>query len=330
MKIIHCSPFNLFTKTGGCLYSNPVKISMGLVENGHYVHNFDYRDASRYYSLFKSKKSGQKKMNILFKELIYNIKPDLIIFGHAELINEDIFYELKSKNIKMIFWYNDMIIDDLFKKVGHLFDKVFITGAGQIIDDLKKINENSYFLPNPVNKNIENNIGYIANQKFDLLFSGRKDAERRDLISFMESSFKNLNVKYIGQNSENTVIGNDYFKLISESKICLNHSRKSYMANKWYASDRLSHILGNGSFCLSRTIIDGELFFEDKLDYYDNEIELNEKVNYYLENTEDRISKTKWLHKRIHELFSSERVASYMLDIFNEDHKKLNSYEWYK
>lgn len=330
MRIIHCAPFNIFTKTGGALYSNPVKISMGLQQNGHFVHNFDYRDSARYFSLFKNKKNGAKKMNHLFKTLIDELNPDLVIFGHAELINEEIFYELKRKNIKMIFWYNDMIIDDLFKKAGHLFDKVFITGAGKIIDDLKKINENSYFLPNPVNKNIEKDVGYTNTQKYDLLFSGRKDSERKGLISYMETSFKNLDVKFIGQNSENTIIGNDYFKLISNSKICLNHSRKNYMVNKWYTSDRLMHILGNGSFCLSRTIIGGEDFFEDKLDYYSDENELNEKVHYYLKNEEERKAKAKWLYKRVHELFNTKKVSSYIIDILNEDEKNLKNYEWYR
>lgn len=330
MRIIHCAPFNLFTKTGGSLYSNPVKISMGLIENGHFVHNFDYRDSSRYYSLFKNKKNGQKKMNQLFKKLIDEIKPDLVIFGHAELIEEDLFYDLKKRNIKMIFWYNDMIIDTLFKKVGHLFDKVFITGAGKIIDDLKQINSESFFLPNPVHKSIEGNIAYEHKQKFDLLFSGRKDDERKKLISFMEMNFSELNVKYIGQNPENIIIGNEYFDLICDSKIVLNHSRDMYKINKWYTSDRLMHILGNGSFCLSRTIIDGEDFFEDKLDYYKDENELKEKVFYYLENEEERISKAKWLHKRVHDLFNTKNVSSYIIDILNEDDNKLSKYEWYR
>jgi spore maturation protein CgeB len=330
MRIIHCAPFNLFTKTGGSLYSNPVKISLGLVESGHFVHNFDYRDSSRFYSFFKSKKGGVRKMNALFSNLINEIKPDLIIFGHAELIEEEIFYKLKKQNIKMIFWYNDMIIDNLFRNVGHLFDKVFITGAGEIINELKKINDNSFFLPNPVHKSIECNIGYKNNHEFDLMFSGRKDNERKKLISFMETTFDNIKVKYIGQTTENTIIGNDYFNLISNSKIVLNHSRDNYMVNKWYTSDRLMHILGNGTFCLSRTIINGEDFFEDKLDYYNTENELKEKVFYYLENVEERNEKTQWLHKRVHELFSSCRVSSYILDVLNEDEKKLIEYEWYK
>ena len=50
MRIIHCAPFNIITKTGGALYANPIKISQGLIQNNHFVHNFDYRDTSRYMS----------------------------------------------------------------------------------------------------------------------------------------------------------------------------------------------------------------------------------------------------------------------------------------
>ena len=70
MRIVHCAPFNILTKSGGSLYSNPIKISQGLVQNNHFVHNFDYRDTSRYLSLFRNKKNGQEKMNTFFRSLI--------------------------------------------------------------------------------------------------------------------------------------------------------------------------------------------------------------------------------------------------------------------
>ena len=38
MRIIHCAPFNIITKSGGSLYANPIKISQGLIQNNHFVH----------------------------------------------------------------------------------------------------------------------------------------------------------------------------------------------------------------------------------------------------------------------------------------------------
>lgn len=329
MRIIHCAPFNIMTKTGGSLYANPIKISLGLVENGHYVHNFDYRDTARYFSLFKNKSGGIKKMNLHFKQVIDDIAPDLIIFGHAELIHVDTFHYIKSKNIKMIFWYNDMRLEHHFHDIGHLFDVVLITGAGSIIDILKQYNINSYFLPNPVNKNIESYKAFEQTQKHDLLFSGRKDSQRKELIAYIETYLNNININLIGQTQETTITGQKYFELINNTKICLNHNRDEYMVNKWYTSDRLMHVLGNGSFCLSRPIIDGEDFFEDKLDYYNTHDEMREKIYYYLENKEGRIHKTQWLYNRVHELFNTKKIGTYIIDLLNQNARSLTKYEWW-
>ena len=90
------------------------------------------------------------------------------------------------------------------------------------------------------------------------------------------------------------------------------------------------HILGNGSFCLSTKIIDGEDFFEDKLEYYDNETELIDKVTYFLTDEKLRIEKSMWLHKRTHELFNAKRVSKYLIDLLLQKYSSLQQYEWYK
>ena len=90
------------------------------------------------------------------------------------------------------------------------------------------------------------------------------------------------------------------------------------------------HIIGNGSFPLSTKIINGEDFFEDKLEYYESYEELIAKFNYFLANEKERIDKSIWLRKRVHDLFNSKRVAAYILDLVNKNEKELTRYEWYK
>ncbi|WP_122892771.1 glycosyltransferase family protein [Arcobacter peruensis] len=332
MRIIHCAPFNILTKTGGSLYSNPIKISQGLTQNNHFVHNFDYRDTSRYLSVFRNKKNGQKKMNNFFKSLIDDLKPDLIIFGHAELILKDTFDYIKNKKINMIYWYNDVPIQKYFKEVAHYFDFILTTAGGDFIKDLKVYNKNTFFLPNLVDNNIEKHNAFKKeNFSYDLLFSGRLDNERKTLVDFLNSNLnKNIKTKFIGQNKESVVIGEEYFSLIADSKICINHNRDFTLGYEWYTSDRLMHILGNGSFPLSTEIIGAEKFFEDKLECYTSYDELSSKIDYFLENEKERIDKSIWLSNRVHNLFNSKRVAEYILDLFNQDNKKLVNYEWYK
>lgn len=332
MRIIHCAPFNILTKSGGSLYSNPIKISQGLVQNNHFVHNFDYRDTSRYLSLFRNKKNGQEKMNTFFRSLIDDLSPDLIIFGHAELISKDTFDYIKNKDINMIYWYNDVPLQKYFKEIAHYFDFILTTAGGSFIQDLKTYNPNTFFLPNLVDKNIEKHNAFNQDKfENDLFFSGRLDSERGELIDYLNSNLtKDIKTKYIGQNKKSVVIGEDYFSLIKNSKICINHNRDFTLKYEWYTSDRLMHIIGNGSFPLSTKIINAEIFFEDKLEYYESYDELVSKIDYFLENDKKRIEKSIWLSSRIHSLFNSKRVANYILDLFEQDEKKLINYEWYK
>ncbi len=317
MRIVHCAPFNTITKSGGALYANPVKISLGLIENGCFVHNFDYRDTARYFSMFKNKKSGSGKMNAHFRKIVSEIKPDLVVFGHAELISDDSFEYVKQKNIPMIFWYNDVPFPAKLNQIKHYFSHIFTTAHSSLYS----------FLPNPVHSSIEHGLSWQKDTwKYDLLFSGRSDKEREELISFVKKNIP-CKQKFIGQTKDTTIIGDKYFQTIIDSKICLNHNRNFSLKHKWFTSDRLMHILGNGSFALSTPIINGEDFFDDKLDYYHNLDELKDKVQYYLSHKKERLEKARWLNKRVHKLFSAKRVGTYILDTFAE--KNLDSYEWY-
>jgi hypothetical protein len=81
---------------------------------------------------------------------------------------------------------------------------------------------------------------------------------------------------------------------------------------------------------LSTKIINGEDFFEDKLEYYESYEELVSKINYFMNNEKERIEKSIWLRKRVHDLFNSKRVAKYILSLDSNDLKDLKTYEWYK
>lgn len=330
MRFIHCAPFNMATKSGGALYANPVKISHGLIQNGHFVHNFDYRDMSRYFSFLKNKKHGQKSMNQFFISIIKDIKPDVIIFGHAELIYLETFEYIKQKGIKMLFWYNDIPIQKSFLQVAPLFDIIVTTAGGNFIDNLQQFNQNSFFMPNLVDKNIEKYKSFEnGTHLYDILFAARTDGERSQVVSSLSNNFKQ-GLKVIGDTKETTIIGEPYFELIQNSKICVNHNRNFTLENKWYSSDRLMHILGNGSFCLSTEIVNGEDFFEDKLEYYDDETELIEKATYFLNHEKIRIEKSIWLHEKTHKLFNAKRVSKYLVDLLLQNNIELKQYEWYK
>lgn len=271
-------------------------------------------------------------MNEFFRMLVDDISPELIIFGHAELISEETFEYIKKKKIRMIFWYNDIPLQNHFKNVAHYFDFILTTAGGDFISNIKRYNENTFFLPNLVDENIEKYYAY-EKRKFenDVLFTGRHDKEREALIKYLEKNInRDINLKFVGHNKQSVLIGEQYLKILANSKICINHNRDFTIKYEWYTSDRLFHILGNGSFALSTRIINGEDFFEDKLEYYESYEELVSKINYFMHNEEERIEKSMWLRKRVHDLFNSKRVSKYILSLDSNDLKDLKTYEWYR
>ena len=164
-------------------------------------------------------------------------------------------------------------------------------------------------------------------------FDSKEEAEKfqKEFVNYLEKNISNnINLKFVGHNKQSVLIGEEYLKILANSKICINHNRDFTLKYEWYTSDRLFHILGNGSFALSTKIINGEDFFEDKLEYYESYDELVSKVNYFMNNEKERIEKSMWLRKRVHDLFNSKRVAKYILSLVNNDIKDLKTYEWYR
>lgn len=330
MRIIHCAPFNLFTKSGGALYSNAVKLSLGFTRVGNFVHDFDFRDAARYLSLTRSKKNGAKKMNRFFLQQVDEINPDLIVFGHSDLIDVETYEIIKNKKIPMLFWYNDIPAPHYLSNISGYFSAIFATAGGVYLDELTDSSEKTFFFPNPVDISIERYKSFETEScETDILMPARNDAERSVIRNILLKKFADKAIAFPGSEKGNVIIGDQYFKLIENSKIVINSNREYTLKYEWYTSDRLMHILGNGAFALSSRIINGDIFFEDKLEYFDSNEELVEKLEFYLKNDVERNKKTVWLHERVHSLFSSERVARYILDVFNQNARSLKQYEWF-
>ena len=127
-------------------------------------------------------------MNDFFKILIEDIKPDIIIFGHAELILEETLEYIKRKNIRMVYWYNDIPLQSYFRNVefddlenflspygddnrGYLLDEVSCNADGKLddLDDLPEFNGTIIYHADPV-------------LQFNSLTNQAKQLERDDFL----------------------------------------------------------------------------------------------------------------------------------------------------
>ena len=112
------------------------------------------------------------------------------------------------------------------------------------------------FIPNPVDSSIDIYENYKNRiQEYDVFFAishgqnrvilkhGKKD-ERENIFNYISDKLSNYKIASFGMNSVEPVWGSNYFYYLSRSKIALNISRGSYQ--KYYSSDRISSLIGNG------------------------------------------------------------------------------------
>ena len=117
-----------------------------------------------------------------------------------------------------------------------------------------------------------------------------------------------------------------YFKTIANAKMGLNLSRGEPI--KYYSSDRITQIVGNGLVCLIDEKTKYKNFFNDKeMVFYKNTNDLSEKIK--------RISSDENLRKKIAragknkylKYFNSTKVAEFLIKK-TLDIKSKNKYYW--
>ena len=332
LRILHITNFN--ERLDGRLFFNTGRrINNGFIRLGHSVLGFSDRDIQKYYKSIQDLK-GAKTLNDKLKKTCYNYKPDLIILGHADLISANQIKELKDDypNIKVGQWFLDPLNKngpDYNRNRERVLDKIdvvdasFLTTSPAALDFLSE-KDNSYFIPNPCDKSFETLNNYRNSCNIDVFFALSHGVHRGvlkagktdDRVNFVNELIeKTGNVKFdiYGLNNVQPIWADHYFKTISNAKMGLNLSRGE--AIKYYSSDRITQIIGNGLVCLIDEKTQYKNFFTDKeMIFYKNINDLSEKII--------RISRDEKLRKLIAKngkdkymkYFNSSLVAEFIID----------------
>jgi len=348
-KIIHLSNFG--TRLSNRLYfiSLAKKISNGLIREGHDVINLSDRDTIRFNRSI-SGKSGVNYLNKVFLETAQNYSPDLIILGHSDNIKLETIENIKknSKKTKVVQWFEDNLHhtgpdpDSNIKRLLQYEDYIdhnFITTAPSALKFTKNRKNFSYF-PIPADKNIENlNIYRNKGSIYDLFFTmshgvnrGKLKPNKKDeRYPFLDNLIKkspNILFDIYGYKNRQPIWSEDFYQVINNCKMGLNLSRTNSV--KYYTSNRISSLIGNGlmTFVDKKTQLNH--FFEDnEVIFYNNINDLSEKLSYYKENDSLRKKIAKNGQAKYFDLFNSEIVAQYMINkIF--DLKFRNVKKWMK
>ena len=171
IRILHVTNFNE-RHDGRLFFNTGRRLNNGFIRLGHSVLEFSDRDIVKHYKSLQDY-TGGKALNQKLINTVYNYKPDLLIFGHADLIKNNTLSYLKDnyKNLRIAQWFLDPLIKngpDFIKNKSRILDKIeftdanFITTSPDVLNFLPK-NKQCLFMPNPTDPSFEvlNNIQKI-------------------------------------------------------------------------------------------------------------------------------------------------------------------------
>ena len=179
-------------------------------------------------------------------------------------------------------------------------------------------------MPNPCDISLDYLTNFKKTSDFDIFYAishgvhrgnlrpGKND-ERELFISKLKQ--KNLGIKFdtYGMFGVQPVWGNEFLEKLSNSNMALNLSRGKPV--KYYSSDRIAQLLGNGllTFIHEDTKL-SDFFKNDEMIFYKNTNDLIDKILKYKKDDKLRRKIAKNGHKKYHKYFNSSIIARYIID----------------
>ncbi len=347
LRILHITNFNE-RHNGRLFFNTGRRINNGFIRLGNSVLEFSDRDIQRNYKSY-SDITGGKSLNEKLRKTCYNYKPDLIVLGHADLISPNMLGELKDEypDLKIAQWFLDPLNKngpDYLKNKKRILDKSsfidanFITTSPDVLKFLPK-NIQNFYIPNPSDPSFEtlNNFNkHCSNDVFFALSHGvhrgslkyRSYDDREKFITKLIDTSKDIKFDIYGLNNVQPIWADQYFKTISNSKMGLNLSRGTPI--KYYSSDRLTQIAGNGLV----TLIDEktgyrDFFNNDEMVFYSNVSDLSEKISKISKDEKLRKSIAKKGKLKYLKYFNSNLVAEFIINK-TLNIKSKSRYIWHK
>ena len=331
LRILHITNFN--ERLDGRLFFNTGRrINNGFIRLGHSVLGFSDRDIQKYYKSFQDLK-GAKTLNNKLRRTCYNYKPDIIMLGHADLISSEQINELRNDypNVRIGQWFLDPLNkrgpdfernrDRILNKINSV-DATFLTTSPSALNFVPK--DKCFYIPNPSDKSFETLNNFHKSCNVDVFFalshgvhrgvlkSGKTD-DRVNFVNKLINLTSNAKFDVYGINNIQPIWADHYFKTIENAKMGLNLSRGD--AIKYYSSDRITQIVGNGLVCLIDEKTQYRDFFSDKeMVFYKNINDLSEKILRISNDEKLRKTLGKNGKEKYMKYFNSTLVAEFIIN----------------
>jgi len=340
LKIIHITNFNE-RHNGRLFYNTGKRINNGLIRLEHSVLEFSDRDIlSNHRKL--GDLNGAKYLNAKLLKVIGNYVPDLIILGHADLIDIKTLKTIKKffPQIKIVQWFLDRMDSKWVINKKRFLNKIDVMDASFCTTDPKFLNlpkkKSIHFMPNPVDESLETLHNYrYKNLKNDVFFAmshgvhrgklkkGKFD-ERENFLNNITEKLPNIKFDLYGIRNKQPIWADNFINAISQSKIALNLSQGK--ASRYYSSDRFAQLIGNGLLVMIDKKTEFSNFFEkDEVVTYTDLNDLSKKIDKYSNNNDLRRKIAKKGRNKYFKYFNSTIIAEFLI---NKTYKVKKKYYW--
>ena len=319
------------------------KFTNGFIRNGHDVLEISDRDFIKNNKTFNLLQNSRVNFQNYLIETCKNYKPDLLFFGHTSNIDLDTILEIRNINKNLIIsqWNEDPVMPGLdyskknisnINKYASFVDHNFVTTDPSVIKKEIKTN-NFHFFFVPVDKNIERFDVFNMNPKKDLFYAMSHGVNRAILkkgsederIKFLNQLVKKIpEIKYdfYGFANKEPIWADEFNKSLINSKMALNLSRGR--PTKYYSSNRIASIVGNGLLTfIDRKVQLGDFFNDNEIIFYDNLIDLSDKIKFYSANDKLRKKIAENGKKKYFKFFNETKVSKFIVDISLGNKKSL-------
>ena len=329
LKIIHITNFNE-RHNGRLFYNTGKRINNGLVRLGHSVLEFSDRDILSNHRKLNDL-NGSKYLNKKLLSVIGNYIPDLIILGHADLINIETLRMIKSfyPQIKISQWFLDRMDSSWKSNKKRFLNKIDIMDASFCTTDpsiLKFPKKKAiYYIPNPVdesfekldnykNKDLKNDVFFAMSHGVHrgVLKKGKFD-KRENFLQKLTNELPNIKFDIYGIKGNQPIWADNFIKALSQSKIALNLSQGH--SSKYYTSDRFAQLIGNGLLVLiDEKTRYRDFFNKDEIVTYSDINDLSKKINKYSNDDALRQKIAKKGRDKYFKFFNSTIIAEFIIN----------------
>ncbi len=313
-----------------------MRLAAGAIRNGWQALTFSERDIARFLApLGFMRGIGAGMMNERLVKTVSNWRPDFVFVAHCDYVTNRTLEAMRAAapGVKIIHINCDPVetehcCDQIRRRMDSC-DAIFVTTAGEKLKEWTTGRNIVGFYPNPSDPSYETEDNSRKTDfKYDLFFAGRPaDADQRKslLDALLPKIDPKVRLGFFGMGRP-LVVGRAYEESLAESKMGLSINR--FEGWKWYASDRLTHLMGNGLLAFQYAGNSMQDFFSDSETVYFHDVdELVEKIAWYNSHDDARRSVASAGRIAYHRLFDAKRVVRYMVEtVAGEAHSE--QYEW--